>query len=443
MVEIAKTYDRQGVLRFPLMPGAQETAWRYMFDWTVAGEALHCAPGDRVLEFGSGPSFASELFNRLGYHTVALDLDPDILVFAQERLTLDRRLDPERAHFVAGDGQRLPFGDATFDGVICLNALHHMPDYGAALSEIRRILRPGCRAVFSEPGSEHSQSPLSQLATQQYGAVEKSIVLEEILRLACAAGFEELLLKPYVYPHLVELDYRQLSPFRLNLASARFTRPYEIADFMEKSHAIFCLTTPGQRPLTSARPGQLCAQIVIDGLPHAMIPGQSVAVCATIRNTGDTLWLSAPREFGGHVTMGVKLCAADGRLITDMLGRTLLPRDLPPGEEVEVHIAFHLPEALPPGQYRLRFDLVDEQVAWFEELGSAVAEHTFWIGDATNGSLIPKASAAQSAPASSLHALSRSAGAAPAEIGSRHSSDRLLAPIARAIRDLLRPGHHD
>jgi SAM-dependent methyltransferase len=99
------------------MPGAHGTAWRYMFDWAVAGQALNCVPGDRVLEFGSGPSYASEFFNRLGYRTVALDLEPEILSFGHARLLLDQRLEPGDSHYVAGDGLRLPFGDAAFDGV--------------------------------------------------------------------------------------------------------------------------------------------------------------------------------------------------------------------------------------------------------------------------------------------------------------------------------------
>jgi len=159
-----ESYDRDGALRFPLVPSEHERAWRYIFDWAIAGDALNCAPGDLVLEFGAGPSFASELFNRLGYRTVALDLDPQILAFARGRWTADQRLDAGRAYFVAADGLQLPFADASFDGIICLNALHHMPDYEATLAEMRRVLKPGARAAFSEPGSLHADTHESRLA---------------------------------------------------------------------------------------------------------------------------------------------------------------------------------------------------------------------------------------------------------------------------------------
>ena len=92
---------------------------------------------------------------------------------------------------------RLPFREASFDGIICINALHHMLDYRATLDEMYRVLKAGGRAVFSEPGDEHSKSPESIMAVEQFGAVEKDIVLPEIYQLAkeigfCADDFEAL-----------------------------------------------------------------------------------------------------------------------------------------------------------------------------------------------------------------------------------------------------------
>ena len=100
---------------------------------------------------------------------------------------------------------------------------------------------------------------------------------------------------------------------------------------------------------------------------------------ARVRNTGDTLWLSAPRELGGRVSFGLKLLSGDGHLVVDALGRTAIPRDVPPGEEVEVESVFEVPPGLEPGGYRLRFDMVDEQIAWFEQLDSPVVERALTV----------------------------------------------------------------
>lgn len=64
------------------------------------------------------------------------------LDFSPEGLRRARRRAPE-AVLVEGDAQAMPFEDASFDIVLCNLGLLHVPDRQAALSEVRRVLRPG------------------------------------------------------------------------------------------------------------------------------------------------------------------------------------------------------------------------------------------------------------------------------------------------------------
>src|SRR4051812_26833058 len=52
---------------------------------------------------------------------------------------------------VYGDAARLPFGDATFDAVLLLDVLEHLPDAAGAMQEACRVLRPGGRLVLQVP----------------------------------------------------------------------------------------------------------------------------------------------------------------------------------------------------------------------------------------------------------------------------------------------------
>ncbi|MFH1474462.1 MAG: class I SAM-dependent methyltransferase, partial [Chloroflexota bacterium] len=53
----------------------------------------------------------------------------------------------DRLSFVVGDVVALPFPDASFDLVTSSFSVHHWPDAAAGFAEIRRVLRPGRRAL--------------------------------------------------------------------------------------------------------------------------------------------------------------------------------------------------------------------------------------------------------------------------------------------------------
>jgi ubiquinone/menaquinone biosynthesis C-methylase UbiE len=58
----------------------------------------------------------------------------------------------ERANFQRVDAsQPLPFEDATFDAILCIDAINHLPDRLAVLREWRRALKPGGRLLFTDP----------------------------------------------------------------------------------------------------------------------------------------------------------------------------------------------------------------------------------------------------------------------------------------------------
>ncbi len=55
---------------------------------------------------------------------------------------------------VQADASKLPFPDASFDRVLCSGVLYHLRDCRPALSEMRRLLRPGGRAVITTVGAD-------------------------------------------------------------------------------------------------------------------------------------------------------------------------------------------------------------------------------------------------------------------------------------------------
>lgn len=57
-----------------------------------------------------------------------------------------------RAEFCVGDATgRLPFGNATFDAITCIDSINHFPDRQSVIAEWARLLTPGGRMLFTDP----------------------------------------------------------------------------------------------------------------------------------------------------------------------------------------------------------------------------------------------------------------------------------------------------
>ncbi len=66
-------------------------------------------------------------------------------------LAKDRGLEM-RAEFETADANLgLPFADASFDAITCIDAMNHFPDRPKMLAEWARLLKPGGRGLFTDP----------------------------------------------------------------------------------------------------------------------------------------------------------------------------------------------------------------------------------------------------------------------------------------------------
>jgi ubiquinone/menaquinone biosynthesis C-methylase UbiE len=162
---------------------------RLIHDFAVALLCLEPAAGARVLDLGAGSCWASEWLARFNFQTLSVDIAHDMLAIGQTRLG-------GSAWVVAGDLERLPISDASIDYAMCLNALHHVPDTAAAVREAHRVLRPGGRVVFGEPGRGHADQAQAQTATGEWGVQERELPPEVLLDACHRAGFCHVVLKP-------------------------------------------------------------------------------------------------------------------------------------------------------------------------------------------------------------------------------------------------------
>ena len=130
---------------------------------STAGRAIACSIWVRAQ--ASPP----EMLARLGYDVVAVDPDAVALGHARRRATLDAPRIAGTVRVSCGVAQQVPCADGAFDGALCMNALHHVDDLPTAVAELARVLRPGARAVFCEPGLAHLDAAETQRARGEHG----------------------------------------------------------------------------------------------------------------------------------------------------------------------------------------------------------------------------------------------------------------------------------
>ena len=94
-----------------------------------------------ILDVGCGTGANLEMLARFG-DAEGVDVSPEALTFCRER-----GLDNVRQ----GEAERLPFADDSFDLITALDLVEHLDDDAAGLREMRRVLRPGGRALLFVP----------------------------------------------------------------------------------------------------------------------------------------------------------------------------------------------------------------------------------------------------------------------------------------------------
>jgi SAM-dependent methyltransferase len=123
---------------------ARETAYPLEYAYHLLGDVA----GRRVVDFGCGSGANSVLLAGRGAHVWGIDISEDLLRLAQRRLTVSGR--DGGATFIAGSAHDMPFPDASIDVVFGIAILHHL-DLDLVSREVRRVLKPGGRAIFQEP----------------------------------------------------------------------------------------------------------------------------------------------------------------------------------------------------------------------------------------------------------------------------------------------------
>lgn len=344
-----------------------------LFSLGVMFHALRLAPGDVVMELGSGTCWVSHFLNRYGCKTISVDVSKTALELGREHFRRDAQtrwdLAPE---FLPYDGRRLPVADGSCDRIVINDAFHHFPNPREVLHEMARVLVDGGIVAMSEPGPGHSETEHTLREVETTGVLENEIVLEELEEMAREAGFTEVSLLPFCLDSTREIPVSAL-------IEGREADMLVVEGWLAlHGGSRYIVLHKGPWVPTSRRVEGLAGEVEVvePRAPWRAAPGERLSLRVRVRNRGTARWLATAEEQKGWTRLGVHLYRDAGGAPGEVLDfdwlRVSLGADVDPGDERVLEVT--LPALDEAGDYRLVFDLVAEQVVWFAQRGSRTVD---------------------------------------------------------------------
>jgi arsenite methyltransferase len=207
-------------------------------------------PGDMVIDLGSGAG--NDCFvarHETGPTGKVIGIDFTETMIARARQNADT-LGFNNVEFRQGDIERMPVANAIADVVVSNCVLNLVPNKGAVIAEIFRVLKPGGHFSISDIVlNGELPANLSQAAELYAGCVSGAIQQDEYLRLIDQAGFTGVTLqkqKPIFLPDELLANY---------LSSKAITA------FRQSGTGIVSVTVYAEKPESADRPAEQAVQL--------------------------------------------------------------------------------------------------------------------------------------------------------------------------------------
>ncbi|APX11505.1 bifunctional 2-polyprenyl-6-hydroxyphenol methylase/3-demethylubiquinol 3-O-methyltransferase UbiG [Tateyamaria omphalii] len=113
--------------------------------------------GKDVLDLGCAGGFMAEALAERGAQVTGIDPAEQAI----EAARVHAKATGKNIHYEIGVGEDLPYPDASFDAVACVDVLEHVADLSQVLAEVARVLRPSGMFLFDTI----NRNPLARLAT--------------------------------------------------------------------------------------------------------------------------------------------------------------------------------------------------------------------------------------------------------------------------------------
>lgn len=178
----------------------------------------------RVLDVGCGTGAVMRFLQARGYETQGVDMSTTALQYCRQKGL--------RVSYGLADAMQFP--DASFDVVFALDVLEHLDDAGAAVREIKRVLKPGGLLVATVPAHQFlfSYHDTALHHKRRYNKQSLRALISPELQIECLTWFHAAILLPAFLLRLIKKilrlrdtvsDVAQSSPLVNAVMSAWYT----------------------------------------------------------------------------------------------------------------------------------------------------------------------------------------------------------------------------
>ncbi len=275
----------------------------------------------------------------------------------------------ERLEVRRMDATEIVFPDRSFDIVFSFSSLElfgSRKKQARALSEIRRVLRPGGIALIT-----------TEIILNSFGYHGEYFRRKELLEglipasgLSLAGGdfcfftsretFDGLVQVPREIDRLPHLVLRRWKTYFTSCALF-LERPVP-PGMPEEGRS------PRGEEVAVRLPPLLQARLEILRAPKTSAPDRPFTITCRVANSGHSPWARVSPGEVGMVRLGAHLRDTEGRMLIRDYGRADLSRDMAPGDEDDLTIILRAPPG--PGRYAVDLDLVREGITWFSPGGT-------------------------------------------------------------------------
>lgn len=169
-----------------------QSGWLTVEELELFADWLNLHEGSRLLDVGCGSGGTDlRLAETTGASVVGVDISAEGIATATQ-LASERELDDRAAFQQVDASQGLPFADGSFEAVLSVDAMCHLPGRLDILIELHRVTAPGGRILFTDPtivsglvtGDELSTRSSIGIYVFSVGSVNEKLLVD--------AGFELL-----------------------------------------------------------------------------------------------------------------------------------------------------------------------------------------------------------------------------------------------------------